>query len=218
MDNKIFDAIQQQGVLPLFFYSDKETCIGLVKALYSAGIRAFEFTNRGEAALENFKALVAERNAGMPDLLLGIGTIRSIEDVRNFTLAGADFLISPMFDAEIAKEAQALNMVWIPGCMTPSEIHAAEVSGSKMVKLFPGNVLGHGFVSAIKELFPKMKFMPTGGVEPNTKNLSEWFGSGVVAVGMGSKLIDKTMMQNKDYATLETKAKELLAMVKEVRG
>jgi len=218
MHDNIISAIKQQGVLPLFFNANAATCTGLVKALYTAGIRSFEFTNRGEAALENFKQLVAERDRSMPGLLLGIGTIRTPQQAKDFADAGADFLISPMFDKLIADEAKALNLLWIPGCMTPSEIHAAELSGCKMVKLFPGNVLGPGFVSAIKELFPKILFMPTGGVEPTVENMSAWFNSGVIAVGMGSKLITKKMMDENGFEELELKAKELLELVTESRG
>jgi len=101
--------------------------------------------------------------------------------------------------------------------MTPSEIIKAETMGAKMVKLFPGNILGPGFMSAIKELFPNLLFMPTGGVELDRTNIEGWFKAGVCAVGMGSKLVSKDVMENKKYAELTSSTKEALEIIKSLR-
>src|SRR6476469_6574674 len=195
----LIQQIQKLRILPLFYHADKTTCVETAKALYAGGVRAIEFTNRGENAFVNFKALVAEKKNSMPELLLGIGTIKTADAANNFIEAGADFLISPVFDATVADAAYMNKILWIPGCMTPTEIHVAQNAGCKMVKLFPGNVLQPGFVSAVKELFPDMLFVATGGVEPTKENLSAWFKSGVAAVGMGSKLITKELLEEKNY-------------------
>jgi 2-dehydro-3-deoxyphosphogluconate aldolase / (4S)-4-hydroxy-2-oxoglutarate aldolase len=216
-NQNIIHQLKKQKLLPLFYHSDEAVCIGITKALYAAGIRAIEFTNRGEAALNNFKALAAERNNSMKDLLLAVGTIRTAEQANKFIGAGADFLISPVFDAAVCDAACISKTLWIPGCMTPTEIHVAENAGCKLIKLFPGNVLGPAFVSGIKELFPAIDFMPTGGVEVNKENLQAWFNAGVCAVGMGSKLISKQLMETKDYAAmtrLTTDALEIIRMIK----
>lgn len=216
-EQQIIQRIRQQGVLPLFFHTDRQTCIDVTNALYSAGIRIIEFTNRGEAAFENFKALVALRDESMKDLLLAIGTIRTPEQATKYINAGADFLVSPVFDAAVCDIAYMHKMLWIPGCMTPTEIHVAENAGCKLVKLFPGNVLGPDFVSGIKELFPAMDFMPTGGVEVNKENISKWFNAGVSAVGLGSKLISKTILENKDYAAITKLSKEALNIIATIK-
>lgn len=216
-EEKIIDLIKEQGMIPLFYHADKTTCIELTRALYKAGVRIIEFTNRGAAALENLKAMVAERNATMPDLVLAVGTIRTANEARSFIAAGVDFLISPVFDAEVCDVAYMEKMLWIPGCMTPTEVHVAENAGCKLVKLFPGNVLGPGFVSAIKELFPKMLLMPTGGVEATKENIGSWFKAGVVAVGMGSKLVSKEVMETKNYTGLETQTKETIAIIQAIK-
>jgi 2-dehydro-3-deoxyphosphogluconate aldolase/(4S)-4-hydroxy-2-oxoglutarate aldolase len=213
----IIEQIRKQRLLPLFYHDSKEVCLAVTRALYDAGIRVIEFTNRGKQAADNFKAMVAAKSEGMKDLLLAVGTIRTAEQASFFIEAGADFLISPVFDANVCDVAYLNKVLWLPGCMTPTEIHVAENAGCKLVKLFPGNVLGPGFVSAIKELFPNMDFMPTGGVEVNEENIGAWFSAGVCAVGMGSKMISKTVLANKDYATITKLAKEALAITATIK-
>jgi 2-dehydro-3-deoxyphosphogluconate aldolase / (4S)-4-hydroxy-2-oxoglutarate aldolase len=215
--NLIIETLKAQKLLPLFYNDDEAVCIGITRALYAAGIRMIEFTNRGEAAFLNFKALVALRNAEMKDLLLGVGTIRSKAAVKEFTGLGADFLISPVFDLSICIAAQAEGITWIPGCATPGEIHQAEVARCKIVKLFPGNILGPSFVSAVREVFPSLYMMPTGGVEPTKENLEAWFSAGVTAVGMGSKLVTKEMMDNRQYEPLTQKTKALLQLIQSIQ-
>ncbi len=212
----IVDLIKQQKMLPLFYHSDATVCLGVVKALYVSGVRILEFTNRGEFALENFKAIVAERNKSMKDLLLAVGTIRSVEEVNAFVEVGADFLVSPIFDSAIHNTTLRLNKIWIPGCMTPTEIHTAEVAGCSLIKLFPGHLLSPAFVNAIKDLFPKVDFVVTGGVEANKDNLESWFKSGVCAVGMGSKLVSQKLMDCKDYSTIETESRKTLELVQSI--
>ena len=212
----IIRQIREQKLLPLFYHQDEQVCIKVTEALYKAGIRAVEFTNRGEAAMHNFKALIAARKEYMPGLLLAVGTIRTIHQASDFIEAGADFLISPVFDAAICKLAQSKNIFWIPGCMTPTEIHLAEHAGCHFVKLFPGNLLGPAFVSGIRLLFPNISFMPTGGVEMNKENLLSWFEAGVTAVGMGSNLITKKLLVEQDFNGIENNARELLETIKAI--
>jgi 2-dehydro-3-deoxyphosphogluconate aldolase / (4S)-4-hydroxy-2-oxoglutarate aldolase len=216
--NGIIKKIAEQGVLPLYFHPDPTVSVEVLKALYAAGIRAVEYTNRGEAALDNFKLLKETRDQQLPELLLGIGTIKRKKEAKAFMKAGADFIIAPGMIEEVAETVHKEDMLWIPGCMTTTEIIRAEDAGAKLIKLFPGNLLGPSFVSAIKELFPDLLFMPTGGVEVSKENLTGWFKSGVVAVGMGSKLITKEILANKDYSQLVNKTKEAIALVNEVRG
>lgn len=214
---QIIDVIVQQGILPLYFNADETVSIEVLKAIYRAGIKAVEYTNRGEAALNNFKKLVQVRNAGMPGLMLGVGTVKNLQHAEAYINAGADFLVSPGFVQEVANYANKNDIFYAPGCMTPTEIIAAENSGIGFIKLFPGNLLGPEFVSTIKDIFPKLLFMPTGGVDTTKENIEGWFKSGVCAVGMGSKLISKKLMEQKDYAAIEKQAKEVLELISSIK-
>ena len=215
--NDLLKLIPEQGVLPLYFYKDTEVSIEILRALYHAGIRAVEYTNRGEAALQNFKKMREVCNNELKEMYLGIGTIKNGDMAQTFIDAGADYIICPGLIEEVAEVADKNNMLWVPGCMTPSEIIRAENLGAKMIKLFPGNILGIAFMSAIKELFPGLLFMPTGGVDLSKENIAGWFKAGVCAVGMGSKLVSKDLMEQKDYAKIEMLTKQVLEIVRSVR-
>ncbi len=214
---QISDAIVQQGMLPLYFNADETVSVDVLKAIYKAGVKAVEYTNRGEAALKNFTKMVQIRNAEMPGLLLGVGTIKNLQQAEDYMNAGADFLVSPGFVKEVADYAVGKNIFYAPGCMTPSEIIAAENAGIKFIKLFPGNMLGPEFLSSIKDIFPKLLFMPTGGVDTTKENIEGWFKAGVCAVGMGSKLISKKLMEAKDYNTIEQETKNVLALIQLIK-
>jgi 2-dehydro-3-deoxyphosphogluconate aldolase / (4S)-4-hydroxy-2-oxoglutarate aldolase len=212
----LISRIESQRVLPLFYHANEQKCLALVEALYDAGIRVIEFVNRGADALPHFAAIRAKRDTHWKDLILGVGTILSAEQARQFIAAGADFLVSPVVDPAIADEAYMQKVLWIPGCMTPTEIHEAVKAGCRLVKLFPGAVLGPSFVSAVRELFPTVKMMPTGGVQLNQTNIQEWFNSGVVAVGMGSQLLSKATMASDDLGPLRKQTELLLQWLKEM--
>ena len=214
---KAIDAVVAQGILPLYFNPDENVSIEILRAIHRAGIKAVEYTNRGEAAFNNFKKMVAIRNQEMPDMMLGIGTIKTLQQAKDYMSAGADFMVSPGFVAEVASYAISNDVFYAPGCMTPTEIIAAENAGVHFIKLFPGNMLGPEFLSSIKEIFPKLLFMPTGGVDTTKENIEGWFKAGVCAVGMGSKLISKKLMEQKDYATIESSTKEVLALIQSIK-
>lgn len=214
---KVSEAIIKQGILPLYFNADENITLEVLKAIYKAGIRAVEYTNRGEAALKNFEKMVALRNHEMPNLLLGIGTIKNLEQAKAFEQIGADFFISPGFVPEVAQYLIAKDLFYSPGCMTPTEIIAAENAGIKFIKLFPGNMLKPDFLSGIKDIFPNLKFMPTGGVDTTKESIESWYKVGVSAVGMGSKLISKQLMADKDYATIEAETTKVLALIQTIK-
>ena len=219
MDKKseLLQLIPQQGILPLYFYKDTEVSIQVLKALFNAGIRTVEYTNRGEAALKNFKEMRRVCDTELKGMYLGVGTIKDSSSAQAFIDAGADYLISPGLVEDAIKVADKNDLLWVPGCMTPTEIIRAEQLGAKMVKLFPGNILGPSFLSAVKELFPNLLFMPTGGVDLDKENISGWFKAGVCAVGMGSKLISKQLLEQKDYAKIEELTKEAISIIKSIR-
>jgi 2-dehydro-3-deoxyphosphogluconate aldolase / (4S)-4-hydroxy-2-oxoglutarate aldolase len=206
-------ALLEQKMLPLFYNESATVSSGIVQALFDAGIRVVEYTNRGEAALTNFVSLKNEVTERMPGLLLGIGTIKTAKQAQDYIAAGADFIVSPTINPEVGKMAQEAGLLWIPGCMTPTEIAIAEEADAKLVKIFPGNILGPGYINAIKDLFPNMSFMPTGGVEVEVQNLKAWFGAGVVAVGMGSKLITNDLLARNDLEGIKKATIQALELV-----
>jgi len=214
---QVSEAIIAQGMLPLYFNPDETVSVDVLKAIYKAGVKAVEYTNRGEAALSNFRKLVSVRNEQMPGILLGVGTIKNMQQAKDYLEAGADFLVSPGFVPDVAAYAVSNDIFYSPGCMTPTEIIAAENAGIKFIKLFPGNLLGPEFLSGIKEIFPKLLFMPTGGVDTTRDNIEGWFKAGVCAVGMGSKLISKKLMETKDYAAIQKSTEEVIALIQSIK-
>ena len=215
--SKITNSIIAQGILPLYFNPSEEISVEILRAIYRAGIKAVEYTNRGEAALKNFTEMVKIRNAEMPDMLLGIGTIKNVAQAKAYKKAGADFFVSPGFVLEVAQYSLKKDIFYAPGCMTPSEIIAAENAGLGFIKLFPGDMLGPKFLSSIKAIFPKLLFMPTGGVDTTRENIEGWYKAGVCAVGMGSNLISKKRMDEQDYAGIESASREVLGLIQTIK-
>ena len=217
VNHPIHQKLLDARVLPLFYHDDVDTCFEVIKVLYEEGIRIVEYTNRGANALSNYRQLVAQVREQLTGMEIGIGTIHTEHEAEQFLEAGARLVISPVIDGGIARAASDAGAFFIPGCMTPTEIMRAEHLGAKMIKLFPGNILGTAFLGAIKELFPNLLFMPTGGVDLDKENIAGWFKAGVCAVGMGSKLISKQLLEQKDYGKIEALTKEALDIIKSIR-
>ncbi|MFB9862841.1 bifunctional 4-hydroxy-2-oxoglutarate aldolase/2-dehydro-3-deoxy-phosphogluconate aldolase [Rufibacter immobilis] len=209
-------AILDQGLLPLFFHQDPELSLEVIKVLYNAGIRTLEYTNRGAAALENFTFLKAELKS-YEDLQLGIGTIKTVQQANDFLKAGADYIVAPIVDPQVGHVVHEAGLLWIPGCFTPTEIHVAQTAKAALIKIFPANIVGPAFVSSIKELFPGQLFIPTGGVEMEAENIRTWFKAGVCAVGMGSKLISKEVLAQRQLDYLFTQTQEAIRLVQTSR-
>lgn len=210
------NKITAQGLVPVFFHADQEICLSVLSSCYRAGLRVFEFTNRGENALEIFTTLKQAISERYGDLLLGAGTIFSSENANRFIAAGADFIVSP---ALVPNMREILFQVpWIPGCATVSEVHQANALGAPLIKAYPGDLLGPGFIKAVKTVLPTVALMPTGGVEPNKENLLAWFKAGVQCVGMGSKLFDEQVLRTQNWNALELKIESTISLIKEIRN
>ncbi|GAC1424532.1 MAG: bifunctional 4-hydroxy-2-oxoglutarate aldolase/2-dehydro-3-deoxy-phosphogluconate aldolase [Flavisolibacter sp.] len=207
--------LSHQKLLPLYYDDSSAVSLEILKALYHAGLRMVEYTARGDQALANISELRKIIPETLPQMVLGIGTIKSAEQAQQFVEAGADFLVCPSLNLEVGALAQKAGLLWIPGCMTPTEISAAERAGAQTIKIFPGNILGPAYIRALKEIFPNLKFIPTGGVEASEENLLEWFDAGVLGVGMGSKLFTRQLIKDKDYKGLELAARRALDLVQQ---
>lgn len=204
-----FEIVLRYPVVPVFYHADATYAKRIVQACYAGGLRVFEFTNRGEQAFDVFSELVPFVHSTCPDMLLGIGTIYVAADAERFIAAGADFVVQPCLTAEVAAVCRAHNVPWLPGTMTISEIYQATQLGAAIVKIFPGNVVGPGFIKSLRGPMPNVPIMVTGGVEPTKESLKEWFQAGVNAVGLGSQLFKNA----DDPEALSKQITDLLAFV-----
>ena len=202
-------------MVPLFYHPDIDVAKQVLKACYEGGARLMEFTNRGDFALEIFTALNKYAIAELPGMMLGVGSVTDAASASAYMLAGANFVVTPVYREDIAIVCNRRKVLWSPGCGSLTEIAQAEEMGCEVVKLFPGSTLGPGFVKAIKGPQPWTLIMPTGGVSTEESNLRGWFDAGVTCVGMGSKLISKDILANKAYAELENNVRETLRLIQQ---
>ncbi len=211
-------TMKESGLVPVFFNKDIEICKKVLKACYDGGTRVFEFTNRGDRAHLVFQELIiwAEKNA--PDMILGVGSIVDAGTTSIYIQLGANFIVSPILNPDMAVVCNRRKISWSPGCGSLSEISKAEELGAEVVKIFPGSqVGGPSFVKAVLGPCPWTSIMPTGGVSPDEKNLTAWFKAGVHCVGMGSQLMVKDVDGNFDYAAITKKTEDAIAIISGLR-
>ena len=214
---EVANAMKETGMIPLFFSNDIELSKQVLKACYDGGACLLEFTARGDFAHEVFGALVKYAVKELPGMILGVGSVTDAAAASLYMALGANFVVTPVFREDIAIACNRRKVLWSPGCGTLTEIALAEELGCEIIKLFPGDIYGPQFVKGVKGPQPWTSIMPTGGVAPTEENLSAWFNAGVTCVGMGSKLISKEIIANKDYAKLTADVKAALDIVKKVR-
>ena len=200
---QVIRQMEESGMVPLFYHSDIKVVKSVVKACYDGGARLIEFTNRGDLAIDIFSELMSYVISELPTLIVGVGSITDAESASRYMMAGANFVVTPVFRNDIAVVCNRRKVLWSPGCGSLTEITKAEEMGCELIKLFPGSIYGPSFVKAIKGPQPWTLIMPTGGVTTEENNLRGWFDSGVLCVGIGSKLISKEILLNKDYVTLQ---------------
>ncbi len=208
----------EQGVIPLFYNPDVELCKSIVKACYDGGARLLEFTNRGDYAHEVFRELNKYCESELPEMMLGVGSVTDGGTASLYLQLGANFVVTPVLREDVAIVCNRKKVLWSPGCGTLTEIGRAEELGCEIVKLFPGGTYGASFVKAISGPQPWTSVMATGGVSPTRESLTEWFGAGVTSVGMGSKLITKDIVANRDFKALKSNIKNVLALIEEIRS
>jgi len=214
---KVATAMKETGMVPLFFSQDIELSENILKACYKGGARLLEFTARGDFAHEVFGELTKYAIAELPGMIMGVGSVTDAAQASLYMALGANFIVTPVLREDIAIVCNRRKVLWSPGCGTLTEIARAEELGCEIVKLFPGDIYGPKFVKSIKGPQPWTSIMPTGGVSPTEENLKSWFDAGVTCVGMGSQLISKAIIGNKDYAKLEGDVKNAVNIIKSVR-
>lgn len=211
-------AMEETGLVPLFYNPDPEICRKIISACHAGGAKVFEFTNRGDFAHEVFADVRKWARSEFPDLMIGAGSVSDAPTAAIFMQMGADFIVSPVFNPEVARICNRRKVLWIPGCGTLTEISQAEELGAEIVKIFPGSAVGGpSFIRAVKGPCPWTSIMPTGGVEPSEDNLEKWFAAGVTCVGMGSALITDKAVKAGDWQSLADTVRNTLEAISKIR-
>ena len=211
--------MKENGIVPVFYNADIAVCKQVLKACYDAGLRTFEFTNRGDFAHEVFADLNKYAKAELQGMIMGVGSVLDAGTTSLYLQLGADFIVSPIVNAEMAKACNRRKVAWMPGCGSVTEISYAEELGAEVVKIFPGaQVGGPAFVKGVKGPLPWASIMPTGGVSPTEENLKEWIAAGVHCVGIGSKLFVKNSEGAYDYTAITQTISSALDLVKKLRS
>ena len=211
---EVYNAILETGIVPVFYNPDVEIAKQVISACYEGGIRVFEFTNRGDFAHEVFAELSKWSKDACPEMILGIGSIVDAPTASLYLQLGANFVVGPLLNPDVFKVCNRRQVAYSPGCATTTEIGMAQELGAEIVKIFPGgDVGGPSFVKNIKGPMPWSKIMVTGGVAPTEENLTKWFEAGVDAVGIGSNLFPKEVIQNKEWNKISELCAKCLAVV-----
>ncbi|MCM4151671.1 bifunctional 4-hydroxy-2-oxoglutarate aldolase/2-dehydro-3-deoxy-phosphogluconate aldolase [Arenibacter sp. N53] len=215
---EVATLMKETGLVPLFYHPDVELGKKILKACYDGGARLIEFTARGDFAHEVFAELNKFVINELPEMAVGVGSVTDAAAASLYMQMGANFIVTPSFREDIAIVCNRRKVLWSPGCGSLTEINRAEELGCEIIKLFPGANYGPSFVKAIRGPQPWTNVMPTGGVTLEESNLKGWFSAGVTCVGMGSNLISKSVLENKDYKGLEQTVRETLALIKKIRN
>ena len=214
----VLTALQSQGVCPVFYHSDPETALSVIRACARGGAPVIEFTNRGDFAVDLFGEIARELSRTDPDIVLGIGSVLDAGTAAMFLNRAARFVVSPALVPEVAQVCNRRMVAYFPGCGSVTDISNAHALGCEIVKLFPGaSVGGPDFVKAVLGPMPWTKIMPTGGVDPDPASIAKWFGSGIVAAGMGSRLITDAAVRDGDWAGIEASVRGAVEAVRAFR-
>ena len=214
---QVLATMQQTGIVPVFYHADAKVAKQVLKACYDGGIRAFEFTNRGDFAHEVFAELVKYAAAELPGMILGVGSVVDPATAALYLQLGANFVVGPVYNPAVVPICNRRLVPYCPGCGSVSEVSAAQEAGCDLCKVFPGDVLGPAFVKGLRAPMPWSKIMVTGGVKPERANLEGWFKAGVTCVGMGSNLFPKDAVAAGDWPRITALCRDALQIVQEVR-
>jgi len=215
----VLTALMDQGVIPVFYDPDVDVCKNVIQACANGGAKCIEFTNRGDFASHVFYEVTKHFAEADPRVIMGVGSIVDAPTAGIYIANGAKFVVGPILNADVAKVCNRRKIPYSPGCGSASEISYAEELGCEIVKVFPGSsVGGPDFVKAVLGPMPWTRIMPTGGVDPDEASVKKWFGAGIVAAGMGSKLITQELLDAGDYAGITAKVRETVELIKKVRG
>jgi 2-dehydro-3-deoxyphosphogluconate aldolase/(4S)-4-hydroxy-2-oxoglutarate aldolase len=215
----VLSAMMEQGVIPVFYHPEAEVCVNVIQACADGGAKCAEFTNRGDFAAQVFFDVTRHFAKADPSVIMGAGSVVDAPTAGIYIANGARFVVGPLLSADVARVCNRRGIPYSPGCGSVTEIGDAQELGCEIVKVFPGSsVGGPDFVSSVMGPMPWTRMMPTGGVEPTEESLREWFGAGIVACGIGSKLITKQLLDAKDYQGIEENVRKTVNLIKAIRA
>jgi 2-dehydro-3-deoxyphosphogluconate aldolase/(4S)-4-hydroxy-2-oxoglutarate aldolase len=215
---EVLAAMHETGLVPVFYHGDPQVVIGVAEACAAGGARLIEVTNRGDFAWQAFAELERHCTQKLPQLITGVGSIVDPETAALYVNCGANFVVGPNLNPDVARFCNRRKVPYSPGCGTASEIARAEELGVEIVKIFPGEVIGPEFVRALRAPCPWTSIMPTGGVDATEESLTEWFQAGIVCAGIGSKLITKDLVTRRDYAGITRNVRQALDIIARVKA
>ena len=216
---EVLNELLRIGLLPLFYEQDVDPARRAVDACLQGGARLVEFTNRGDFAWRVFADLAEKLDRENSPVILGAGTIDDAPTAAIFIANGANFIVGPTLDVEIARLCNRRKIPYFPGCGSVTEIAKAEEWGAEICKIFPGQeVGGPGFIKAVHGPRPWSRLMPTGGVFATQESIFTWIRAGAAVVGIGSNLINKARLQKAEFASISRDIQQTLDWVAEARG
>lgn len=215
-NSPFIQKMHQAGVMPIFYHPDERTCLKLLETAYEGGIRVIELVNRGDQAPLIFPALQRMAET-LPGLSLGVGTIYHPWQAEEFIDMGAEFIVAPVMNPKLGEYCKKLDIPWVPGCGTVSEVFEATELGAELVKIYPANILSPDFVPAVHAVLPKVEIIPTGGVEPSLESIKPWFDAGVLCVGMGSQLMRKDWIAAGEFAKISKSIESVISWINQIK-
>jgi 2-dehydro-3-deoxyphosphogluconate aldolase/(4S)-4-hydroxy-2-oxoglutarate aldolase len=215
----VLQAMMESGLVPVFYHKELETAKKVAKAVADGGATVLEFTNRGDFAYQIFSGLMQWCESELPEIILGVGSVIDPGTASLYINNGANFIVGPILNAEVARVCNRRKVPYLPGCGSASEISQAEEYGVEICKIFPGReVGGPAFVKNLLGPMPWTLVMPTGGVDTTRESIEAWFKAGVACVGIGSNLISGELISAGDFETIAKKTAEVLNWINDVRG
>ena len=211
--NSVLQRVYEIGIIPVIAFNSVDEALPLCKALMDGGLPAAEVTFRTACAEDCIKKIHEE----LPDMLLGAGTVLTVEQVEQARAAGAKFIVSPGYNEDVVKHCIDIELPVLPGTVTPSEVTAAENLGLKVTKFFPASQYGGlNTIKALAAPFVGHRFMPTGGV--STANVEEYLSSSAIIACGGTWMVKPALFADGDFSKVEQIAREAMDVVKKVRG
>jgi 2-dehydro-3-deoxyphosphogluconate aldolase/(4S)-4-hydroxy-2-oxoglutarate aldolase len=214
----VYNTLLSSRLIVLFTHPDPETAARIAVACLEGGARLIEFILRGDGALASFTALAQRLAQTHPQAILGAGTVMDAPTAALCLAAGARFIVSPNLNPDIARLCNRRKAAYIPGCATPTEITQAEELGAEVVKVFPAQALGPGFIKAVLGPSPWSRLMPTGGVAATQASIRAWLDAGACAVGLGGDVVRAEEVEKGDYDAIRQRVMEVIGWIQEAEA
>lgn len=210
---RVLQTIEDDGVVAVVRAKSGDSLVKVAEAIAAGGVRAIEITFTTPDCVN---VIAAVSKACGKTNVIGAGTVLDPETARAAILAGATYIVCPSTNLATIELCRRYNVPIMPGCLTPTEVVTAWQAGADVIKIFPANVMGPGYIKDLLGPLPQCRFTPTGGVD--AKTIGDYIKAGAIAGGVGSALVDNKVVEAEDWAELTNRAKALIAAVKTARG